>query len=138
MSQQQQPTPPPAPNQKQSYLTGVNTYLSTLPRFLQAEMTNRYGYDPQRIAEQQGLQQQIQNAMNFQNSATPEAWIQGIAPIQADRSMAYVNPNAGFQGQQFALQTYQNQLVQQGLGLQGVSPWVTAGSVIGGTVGSIY
>lgn len=188
---------PNPPNFKKSYKQGVNVYLKYLDRFLNREMQMRNRYDPQRIAEQQGLQdrfgptqyrqmldalraidptgyalreqtgnaisrdlsagthltddqqqeleqevrrsqaargntygqapvqaesftkgrygqqlyqQRLMNSLNFQNAATPESWLQMIPPVSADRSMAYVNPNAGFQGAQYDMQNYQNLL----------------------------
>src|SRR6266404_7955882 len=51
--------PPSAPNPAQSYSQGIQIYLRNLPRMLQMEQENRGLYDPQRIAEQQGLQAQF-------------------------------------------------------------------------------
>src|SRR5438445_11998045 len=56
--QPDQPTPPPAPNQAQTYQQGTNVYLKNLPRYLDAEQMYRMSLDPQRIAEQQSLQGQ--------------------------------------------------------------------------------
>jgi hypothetical protein len=55
-------------------------------------------------------QNALTNSMNFQNSATPESWMQMIAPVSADRSMAYVNPNAGFLGVNAGNASYANQV----------------------------
>ena len=72
-------------------------------------------------------QNALQNSMNFQNSATPESWMSAIPPISADRSMAYVNPNAGFMGINSANQGFQNQLGAAGLGMQPQNnSWMTA------------
>lgn len=108
----------------------------------QAARGNVYGQAPVQAEAftkgQAGLnlyQQRLQNynqglgtALNFQNSATPESWAQAIPPVAADRSMAYVNPNAGFQGVQYGLQNYQNQLAATQLGNQnsGYNPWMSA------------
>jgi hypothetical protein len=53
--------------------------------------------------------------------------------------MAYVNPNAGFQGQQFQLQNYQNALGAYGLQNQqsGGNPWMSAIGMGGSTLGAI-
>jgi hypothetical protein len=64
--------------------------------------------------------------------------IQGVTPPSANR---YVNPNAGYQGQQFALQNYQNQLAYNQLQGQGGggNPWMQAlqGASTGASYGSI-
>jgi hypothetical protein len=57
--------------------------------------------------------------------------IQGVAP---DRSSAYVNPNAGYQGQQFGLQNYQNQLANYSAGGGSQNPWAGALGAVAGTV----
>ena len=50
-----------------------------------------------------------------------------VQPVQAPRAFGYVNPNAGYQGQQFALQNYQNALGYNQLqGGQSSNPWVGA------------
>jgi hypothetical protein len=74
-------------------------------------------------------QQALQNALNFQNSATPESWMQMIAPVSADRSMAYTNPNAGFLGVNAANAEYQSQLGAAAARMQPqTNPW---GSILG-------
>lgn len=221
-----QPSAPSPPNMQQSYAQGIQTYLQYLPEMLNTEMADRYKYDPQRIAEQQGLQaqfgptqyaqmldalkaldptgyalreqtgaalskdlaagsnltsdqsqaleqqirrssaargntygqapvqaeaftkgmygmqlyqQRLQNAMNFQNSATPESWATMVPPVSADRSMAYVNPNAGFQGEQFALQNYQNQLAASQMQGNSGSSWGSGiGSILGMAAGAYF
>jgi Glycine zipper len=100
-------------------------------------------------------QQRLQNAGAFLSSPTPEQQLLTVQPVAPDRSSAYVNPNAGYQGQQFGLQNYQNLLAQyqlsSGGGLGGAlsgaasgaiggaafgEPWGSlAGGLIGGTVG---
>lgn len=76
----------------------------------------------------------LNSAQGYVNGQSPSSMIQGIAPVQADRSMAYVNPNAGFQGLQYTLGSYG--LQNQG---SGSNPWMsvlgTAGQVAG-TLGS--
>jgi hypothetical protein len=70
----------------------------------------------------------ISNVGNYLNGASPSSMIQGIAPVSADRSMAYTNPNAGFQGLQYTLGSYG--LQNQG---GGSNPWMS----ILGTTGQI-
>lgn len=52
------PSAPNAPNPAKSYEQEIAIYLQNLPKLLQAEQDARTTYDPQRIAEQQGLQSQ--------------------------------------------------------------------------------
>lgn len=63
--------------------------------------------------------------------------IQGVTPPSANR---YVNPNAGYQGQQFGLQNYQNQLAYNQMSGGGQNPWSSAlsGAVSGGTTGAAF
>lgn len=84
-------------------------------------------------------QQNIQNSLNYQQSSTPSQQLALIPPVSPDRSMAYVNPNAGFQGQQFGLQSYQNQLGAYGLAnqQQGGNPWMSALGAAGSIVGTV-
>lgn len=76
-------------------------------------------------------QQQIANMGNFLGQPTFAQQAGFIPPVSPDRSSAYVNPNAGFQGQQFQLQNFQNQLGASQLGQnQSGNPWMSAlGSV---------
>src|SRR5437016_2614708 len=48
---------PGAPNPAQTYKQGIQIYQKYLPSLLQGEQTARGLYDPQRIEEQQALQQ---------------------------------------------------------------------------------
>jgi hypothetical protein len=64
-----------------------------------------------------------------------------IGGVTAPSANRYVNPQAGYQGQQFALQNYQNQLAynQLGGGGGGGNPWMNAlqGAGQGATMGSV-
>lgn len=218
---------PKAPNQAKSYQAGIDVYLKNLPALLAAENSARATNDPQRIADQQKLQDQfgpnqyqqqldalhqldpasavirdqlagsvssdlasgyalpeglktqienqirgrqvltggggsvggnapisaeaaygataaqnlyqthLDNAGSFLGLPTPEQQILAVQPVSADRTSSYVDPNAGFQGQQFALNNYQNLLAQtQASG--GSSAWTRAlsGAATGAAAGS--
>lgn len=58
-------------------------------------------------------QNTMDNAGNFLGLSTPEQQALAISPVSPDRTSAYVDPNAGFQGQQFAMNNFQNLLAQQ-------------------------
>lgn len=66
--------------------------------------------------------------------------IQGIQGVIPDRAFAYMNPNAGPQGQQFALTNYPNQYA----GYNPTNPWMGAlggaasGAASGAMVGSMF
>lgn len=208
-----QPDIPAAPDPAETYRQGANISLEVLPRFLAAEQDARSQYDPQRVYEQQMLQeffgpnqyrqqldalnqldpessvirrqlagrvshdlasginlpadysreldtqfrgaqaargntlgasagsaeagfkgraaqelyqQHLTDAGNFLSGPTPESQISLIQGVQPDRSSAYTNPNAGTQGQNFALNNYQNILAQQQLAGGGRNPWAGA------------
>lgn len=78
-------------------------------------------------------QKTYDNAGQFLGLPTPEQQIALIQPVSPDRSAAYTNPNAGYQGQQFALNNYQNMLAQQQLAGGGNS-WTRA--LVGAGVGA--
>ncbi len=61
--------------------------------------------------------------------------IQGVTPPSANR---YVNPNAGYMGQQFGLQNYQNALAYNQLSGGGQNPWASAlgGAASGAALGT--
>lgn len=92
-------------------------------------------------------QQKIQNAGNFLQGTTVPQQLLAVQPVQADMTSQYVNPNAGFQGQQFALNNYQNLLAQQAASGAGRNPWSSAlsgaasgassGAMVGGGYGAI-
>lgn len=77
------------------------------------------------------------NAGQFLGLATPEQQLLSIQGVSPDRSSAYSNPNAGYQGQQFALGNYQNLLAQQQASA-GANPWTRAasGAAAGASAGS--
>lgn len=92
----------------------------------QSQRGNIYGQAPvqaesfaEGAAGQNLYQQRLDNALKFQNSATPESWLQSVAPVSADRSMSYVNPNAGFLGTNAINQQFQNSLGLSALGQKG-------------------
>jgi len=60
--------------------------------------------------------------------------IQGVVP---DRSFAYMNPNAGYMGQQYGLQNYANQVYAQG---NQQNPWMGAlsGALSGAQTGAMF
>jgi hypothetical protein len=214
---------PDAPDPAQSYKDGIITYLTYLPDLLKAEAVARLQYDPERIQQQQSLQdefgpnqyrQQLQAlgildpestairrqlagrvstdlesgyrlpeqqqreitgavrgaqtarggglgdsasvaeagalgqagadayyrrlgaAGTFLNSPTPIQQLAGVQGVTPDRTSAYTSPSAGYAGQNFALQNYQNQLNQSAQG----SPWTNAlgGAASGATAGAQY
>jgi hypothetical protein len=84
---------------------------------------------------QQLYQNRLAEAGGFLGLQTPEQQIAGIQGVQPDRANAYVNPNAGYQGQQFGLQNYQNQLAQYAAGGGGNNPW--AGALAGAASGAL-
>jgi hypothetical protein len=220
-------SPPPF---RKSYPQGVQTYLANQPALLQGEQAARGLYDPQRIAEQQTLQdkygptqynQQLsalnqldpnwvqansglganinsqldqlnrgqplmspsmrtalqqnvrgaqdargnilgagagveeayalgdreyqmeqnarQTAQGYLQGAQPSGMIQGIAPIAPDRSAAYVDPNAGFQGVNAQNAAYQAQVAAQAANnAKGSNPWGSILGGIGGAAGAYY
>jgi hypothetical protein len=208
-----QPDIPKAPDPSKTYQAGIDVLLKNLPSLLAAEEGSRLQYDPQRIAEQQGLQaqfgpiqtqqqldqlqqidptgqalreqlggqvssdlasgyqlppdfaselenqirgaqvvrgntlgaapasaealfkgkaaidlyqQHLDNAGQFLGLQTPEQQITLLSGVQPDRSFSYVDPNAGLQGQQFALGNYQNLLAQNQLATNTGNSWTRA------------
>lgn len=85
-------------------------------------------------------QQRLTNAGNFLAGPTPEQQLLAIQPVTPDRSSQYVNPSAGYQGQQFAMGNYQNMLAQYQLSGGGRSPWAGAagGAASGAAAGSSF
>lgn len=84
-------------------------------------------------------QQRLQNAGNFLAGATPEQQLLAVQPVTPDRTSQYVNPNAGYAGQQFALSNYQNLLAQRAASGGTASPWMNAlqGAGAGASMGSV-
>jgi hypothetical protein len=86
-------------------------------------------------------QQQIGNAGSFLGLPSMAQQDQFVPPVSADRSSAYINPNAGFQGVGLGNQGYANALGAAGLGQNtGGNPWMSAiggvGSILGGLLSS--
>jgi len=73
----------------------------------------------------------LAQAGSFLSSPTPEQQVGMIQGVTPDRGFAYVNPNAGYMGQQFGLSNYQNQLA----GYNPTNPW--AGALTGAASGAI-
>jgi len=86
-------------------------------------------------------QQAIAQGAGFMSLPTPVQQIAGIQGVVPDRSYAYVNPNAGYQGQQFGLQNYANQAYA---GQGAPNPWMGAlggaasGAASGAMFGSVF
>lgn len=97
-----QSSPPTTPNAAQSYGQGLQTYLQYLPGMLQGEQDARGQYDPQRIAEQQGLQayfgqnqysQQL-DALHQLDPASAAIRNQLANAVSSDLSSGYNMPDA--------------------------------------------
>ncbi len=216
-----QPSAPAQRDPVKDYERGIDIYLKSLPKQLGAEQDARSQYDPQRIADQQALQQyfgptqyaqqlnalnqidpesgairrqlagqvssdlrsgyslpqgydteltnqfrgaqaargnslgtsagaaeaafkgkaaldlhqqHLQNAGNFLSSPTPTQQLSLIQGVTPDRSSAYTNPNAGYQGIGIGQQNYQNALAQYQLSGGGRNPW--AGAAGGAATGA--
>lgn len=85
---------------------------------------------------QQLYNQRVQNMGMFLGLPGMAQEAQSVPPVSPDRSSAYVNPNAGYLGTQFALQNYQNALGASQLGNN--NPWGTIGGAAGGIVGGYF
>jgi hypothetical protein len=85
------------------------------------------------------LQQRVSNMQGFLAQPTIPQQLTAIAPVSADRSFSFVNPSAGYAGQNFALQNYQNVLGAQAIGNSG-NPWGSAlgGAASGAAAGSAF
>ncbi len=79
--------------------------------------------------------QTLAQSGSFLSLPTPEQQVNQIQAVNPDRSSAYVNPNAGYQGQQYGLTNYQNQLAQYSAGGGSANPW--AGALAGGASGAV-
>ncbi len=82
----------------------------------------------------------IAEAGSFLSLPTPESQINQIQGVSPDRANAYVNPNAGYLGQQGALSNYQNQLGAFQAGGGATNPWMNAlgGSASGAAAGASF
>src|SRR5581483_2132288 len=117
-------------NMRQQRIQNAMGFQSLNPAYMQNALNFQQLQNP--------YYQAVGSAMNYQNSSNVPQMLQYVQPVTPDRSMAYVNPNAGFQWMQGGLQNYQNQLGAYGLANQPSQgfPWGSllsaAGSVIGG------
>src|SRR5581483_2595484 len=117
-------------NMRQQRIQNAMGFQSLNPAYMQNALNFQQLQNP--------YYQAVGSAMNYQNSSNVPQMLQYVQPVTPDRSMAYVNPNAGFQWMQGGLQNYQNQLGAYGLANQPSQgfPWGSllsaAGSVLGG------
>jgi hypothetical protein len=83
-------------------------------------------------------QQRMQNAFSFMAAPTIAQQVNAVQPVSPDRTSAFADPNAGYQGQQFALQNYQNMLGASQL--SSGNPWGSAlgGAASGAAAGSSF
>lgn len=121
--------------------------LQTEIRNAQTARGNAFGNAPiaeealfQGQAAQNLYQQRLADAGSFLAGQTPEQQIQAIQPVTPATQSEYVNPNAGYLGQQFGLQNYQNQLAYNQLYNNQPNPWATAlgGAATGALAGSSF
>src|SRR5436190_1376954 len=128
-------SPPASPDPAKSYEKEIQLNLQYLPQLLAAELASRQTQDPQYVQNQLNLQktfgtqlyqQQLDNVGQFLGLQTPEEAISKITPVTPDRSNYYANPNAGFLGQQFAMQNYGNQLAGYNASNAAGNPWARA------------
>jgi hypothetical protein len=83
---------------------------------------------------EQVRQSRLSNLAGFLQGGSPIQQIGGISPVAADRSFAYVNPNAGYLGMAAQQQQLSNSLAMMGMnqsGQGGGFPWGQAFSAIG-------
>jgi hypothetical protein len=78
----------------------------------------------------------LAQAGSFLASPTPEQQIGQIQGVTPDRSYGYVNPQAGYQGQQFGLANYANKFA----GYNPTNPWSNAlsGAASGASTGAMF
>ena len=129
---------------------GTTNQLQQQVRGAQSARGNAYG-DSAGIAEaytlgdrgQQLYQQRLQNAAGFISQPTLATQAGQVSPVSPDRSAAYVDPNAGFQGLNAANANYAasataaaaNAGNQQSSGAGWGS---TIGGIVGGVAGTVY
>lgn len=78
------------------------------------------------------------NMMNFLSQPTMATQAAAIPPVQADRSFAYENPNAGWQDVNAGMGMFQNILGANAINQQqGGNPWMSAIGQIGQVAGPI-
>jgi Chaperone of endosialidase len=111
----------------------LRTEIESNIRGAQAARGNIYGAGPTSAeaallgsVQNQMYQQRLQNVGSFLAGQTPEQRIAMIPPVQAPSAARYVDPNAGYQGQQWGLSNYQNLLAQYQLSGGGRNPWMGA------------
>jgi hypothetical protein len=109
--------------------------------FTGSAMNNMYQQRMQNAATGEQMHQaRLGNLAGFLSGANPAQAVAGVAPIQADRSFAYVNPNAGYLGMQSGQQQFSNQLGAAGIqasgGGGGGFPWGSALSAVGSIAGA--
>jgi hypothetical protein len=125
----------------------LRTEIESNIRGAQAARGNIYGAGPASAeaallgsVQNQLYQQRLGNVGTFLAGQTPEQRISLISPVQAPSAARYVDPSAGYQGQQFGLQNYQNLLAQYQLSGGGRNPWMGAlgGAASGALAGSSF
>lgn len=89
-------------------------------------------------------QQHLANGGTFLGTTTPINQLSQVQGVTPDRTSAYVNPSAGYAGQNFALQNYSNQLAASqgqngnwGATLGGAAQGAVAGGQYGGGWGAL-
>lgn len=127
-------------NQFQSEIRGAQTARGGSP-YGAAGTYGEAAYQSDKA--QQLYQQRLNNAGQFLNLRTPEANMAFVNPVQAPNQFQFVNPNAGYLGQQIGQQGYQNQLAayslgNQGGGWQGALGGAASGAAAGGSFGGGY
>ncbi len=86
-------------------------------------------------------QQGVNNAGSYLGAPSIAQQAGFVPPVSPDRSFAYENPNAGFQGVTLGNQAYANNVAAAGANSQsGGNPWMSAiggvGSILGGLLAS--
>ena len=98
----------------------------------------RQGATNQFLQQQSPEMQAMAVGGTYLSSPTVTSMINQTPGVTPPSNMRYVNPNAGYQGVQFGLQNYQNQLAQQQVG-NSSNPWMNAlqGAGAGASYGSV-
>jgi len=103
--------------------------------FTGSAMNAMYQQRMQNAATAEQMHQgRLGNLASFLNGTNPAQQMAAVQPVQADRSFAYVNPNAGYLGLQTGQQQYANQLGAAGINSSGGGsgfPWGQALSTAG-------
>lgn len=126
---------------------GQDTALGNAPAMAEAVYIGQRGQQLQQqrtgniqnfLGIQSPEEKAIAEAGMFQGLPSPMSQINQISSVQPDRASAYVNPNAGYQGAQWGLQNFQNQMASSQMG---TNPWMGAlggaasGAAAGATMG---